>query len=332
MGATQAAAGMLAPFNEARDGGPLLDLTARGLDTYDDFIAHVAADSGQPIAYQRAGTLDVALSEQGFSELAETHHALTARGIESHLLDAAQVRSAEPLVATQAIGGLFVPRHGAVSPVDLSRALVAAARRHGAQLLEQGRARRISRSTSSLIVETDRGSLSGHRVIVAAGSWAGQIDIDGAARVPVAPIRGQLLQVAASAPVPSRVLWSERCYVVPWSGSSLLVGATVEDVGFDERPTVEGVQSLLAAVTELLPETRTAPFVEARVGLRPVTPDGLPIIGPSDVMPGLSYATGHYRNGILLAPLTAHLVADALLEGRVDPMLAMTSPSRFERL
>lgn len=130
-------------------------------------------------------------------------------------------------------------------------------------------------------------------------------------------------------PALGRVTWSERCYLVPWDDGEVLVGATAEDAGFDERATAAGVHDLLAAACELVPHGWTAGFVGARVGLRPATSDGLPIIGASGVLPNVIYATGHYRNGILLAPLTAALVADAMLDNRLDPLLARTSPRRF---
>jgi len=125
------------------------------------------------------------------------------------------------------------------------------------------------------------------------------------------------------------VTWSRRCYLVPWDDGSLLVGATVEDAGFDERATVAGVRDLLEAACDVVPQVRTAGFRAARVGLRPGTSDDLPVVGPSGVMQGLVYATGHYRNGVLLAPLTAQLVADAMLDNRIDPMLEKVSPARF---
>jgi glycine/D-amino acid oxidase-like deaminating enzyme len=115
---------------------------------------------------------------------------------------------------------------------------------------------------------------------------------------------------------------------VPWTNGTVLVGATVEDVGFDERVTTAGVRDLLDAVCELLPEAWGATFVEARVGLRPATRDGLPLIGRSDTVPDVVYATGHYRNGVLLAPLTATLVADLVLDNRADPVLASLKPGR----
>jgi glycine oxidase len=117
--------------------------------------------------------------------------------------------------------------------------------------------------------------------------------------------------------------------MVPWTDGSVLIGATVEDVGFDERATVAGVQQLIEMTCKLIPNARKALFQGVRVGLRPGTPDDVPVIGPSAKLPGLFYATGHFRNGVLLAPLTAELVADYVLERRCDAALEATSPSRF---
>jgi glycine/D-amino acid oxidase-like deaminating enzyme len=140
------------------------------------------------------------------------------------------------------------------------------------------------------------------------------------------------LQLGWNGPPLERVTWSERCYLVPWEDGTLLVGATVEEAGFDERTTVAGVHDLIEAAAELVPNVWNATFRAAKVGLRPGTPDGLPIIGASSVVPNLVYATGHYRNGVLLSALTAQLVADAMLENVVDPILRTTSPQRFGRL
>jgi glycine/D-amino acid oxidase-like deaminating enzyme len=120
--------------------------------------------------------------------------------------------------------------------------------------------------------------------------------------------------------------------VVPWPDGTVLVGATEEDAGFDERTTLAAVLDLIDAVCELLPQAWTASLMAAKVGLRPGTPDQVPIIGWSSAVPNLMYATGHYRNGILLAPLTAELVANAVLDGRIDPMLELTRPQRFGEL
>ena len=157
----------------------------------------------------------------------------------------------------------------------------------------------------------------------------GSVAIQGVPPVPLRPIRGQLLRLAWKGPALRRIIWGDRCYLVPWEDGTLLVGATVEDAGFDERTTVAGVRELLDAACEIVPGARSAGFLEARAGLRPAAADLLPIIGSSCVLPNLMYATAHYRNGILLAPLTAMLVADALLDNRLDPALAAFAPQRF---
>jgi glycine oxidase len=181
-----------------------------------------------------------------------------------------------------------------------------------------------------MIVETDKGSLTSGSVVLAAGSWSGEIPIDGVAdRAPVRPVRGQLLYLAWPGVPLRRVTWSSRCYLVPWDDGTVLVGATAEDAGFDERATAAGVRDLLEAVCDVTPQAWSAGFAGARVGLRPATTDGLPILGASARLPNLMYATGHFRNGVLLAPLTAQLVADALLENRIDPMMTPLAPARF---
>ena len=333
MGATQASAGVLAPYIEAREGSALLDLTVRSLAMYDDFVGRVRDESGAAVAYRRTGSLDVATSDRELADLRAIAGVLAARGVPALLIDAAATRAEEPLVAADVAGGLLIEEHGYVAAHDLARALVAAARAHGAQLVEQSRVRRIARRDGDIIVETDRGTLTSSAAVLAAGSWAGALEIEGiAARVPVRPVRGQLVYLAWSGPSLRRVTWSRSCYLVPWDDGTVLVGATSEDAGFDERLTVSGVHDLLQAAAEVSPHAWNATFRGARVGLRPATPDDLPVIGASGVIANLMYATGHYRNGVLLAPLTAQLVADAMLDGRADPVLSRLAPARFGSL
>ena len=330
MGATQASAGVLAPYIEARDGNPLLDLGVRSLDLFDEFVARASSASGIAIPYRRSGTIDVAVDESEVRALEETAGVLARRGVQARLIDGAGACAEEPHLADDVIAALVIDAHGFVVAAELTRALCSAARRRGAQLIEQSQVRRIVRSGRELFVETDRGSLNANAVVLAAGSWSGTIEIGGIeGRVPVRPVRGQLLHLAWNGPPLKRATWSRRCYLVPWDDGSLLVGATVEEAGFDERATVAGVRDLLEAACDVVPQAWNAGFRAARVGLRPGTSDGLPIIGPSSVVPGLMYATGHYRNGVLLAPLTAQLVADAMVDNRIDPMIASVSPARF---
>lgn len=330
MGATQASAGMLAPYLEAHEGSPLLDLAVRGLDVFDAFVECVVEIGGVPVAYQRTGTLDVAQNVATMERLGRVAPWLASRGVDVELLDANAVREREPHLAGDVLGGLLVPAHGFIAAYDFTRALAAAARRRGARILEQGRVRRVARSRHGLVVETDRGSLTGDAVVIAGGSWSGEIEIEGGAvRIPVRPVRGQLLHLGWTGPALARVTWNERCYLVPWADGTLLVGATVEEAGFDERATAAGVHELIEAAASLVPHAGDATFRAARAGLRPGTPDGLPIIGACTRLPNLMFATGHYRSGVLLAPLTARLVADAMLDGRIDPLLEATRPQRF---
>jgi glycine oxidase len=168
------------------------------------------------------------------------------------------------------------------------------------------------------------------RVVLCAGSWAGALDPLTELRERVRPIRGQLVHVHWPSARVEHVLWGRNCYIVPWMDGTILIGATSEDVGFDERVTLAGVSSLIAAAVEMLPGIAEATLIGARVGLRPATDDGLPIIGPSPTDPRVIYATGHFRNGVLLAPLTASLLGDLIADGISDPMLAVTAVGRYK--
>ncbi len=330
MGATQASAGMLAPFTEAKDRNTaFLDLAVRSLDLYDEFVARVTQASNMAVGYQRTGTIDVASTDERMAALGDVAARLQARGVPLSLLDAAAARAEEPHLGHSVAGALLIGAHGYVRAGALTRALVAAARCHGAHFVEGSRVGGISKRHGDLVVDTAHGSLTAGAVVTTAGSWSGQIDVPGGARVPVRPVRGQLLHLAWEGAPLRRVTWGDHCYMVPWDDGTVLVGATMEEVGFDERNTVDGVRQLMTAASELVPAAAKAALVSARVGLRPGTPDALPIIGWSGVLPNLMYATGHFRNGVLLSPLTAQLVADAMIDHRIDPALSAISPQRF---
>jgi len=305
-GATQASAGVLAPFIEAHESSALLELGVRSLERYDEFVARVVEDSGSAVQYLRSGTLEIALDTAALTRLRAWAAKGLARGLAVEVLDAKATREAEPQLSEAIQGGVaFLPSTPAT---------------------------RISVEGDGLRVETSGDRIDCETVVLAAGSWSGQVEVSGVAPVPVRPVRGQLLHLGWPSSPLARVIWAERCYLVPWTDGSVLAGATVEEVGFDERATVEGVQQLIDAVSELTPQVAQAWFKGVRVGLRPWTPDNLPVIGPSGRVPHLVYATGHFRNGILLAPLTASLVCDLILDQKQDPALDHTTPSRFEGL
>jgi glycine oxidase len=333
-GASQASAGVLAPYIEGHEPGSFRALARRSLDLYDTFMSRVLAASGHAVQYDRSGTLEISLDEDDERRHRAASATLTGEGVEAQWLDASRLRDVEPLVASTARGGLFIPLHGFVGVPDLTEALAAAARSAGAIFTPIARVVRIqSASDGRVAVVTESETLVADRVILAGGSWSGHVAVAGADSVPVKPVRGQLLHLAFPTTQPIRhVLWSTDCYIVPWQNGRVLVGATVEDAGFDERATVAGVRDLLEAACTLLPQLWQASFAEVRVGLRPASPDPLPIVGPSAAVPGLIYATGHFRNGVLLAPLTARLVKDLVLGPAEDEALTLLTPSRLGNL
>ena len=195
--------------------------------------------------------------------------------------------------------------------------------------------RRISRHERDLSVETDNRTLTAGAVVVTAGSWSGQIEIGKAQQrcrsVPSA-VRCCISRGESSRAL-RRVTWGDHCYLVPWDDGTVLVGATMEEVGFDEKTTTAGVQTLLDAACELVPHVRDAAFLGARVRAFARAPrTRCRSSAGRGALPNLMYATGHFRNGVLLAPLTAQLVADAILAGRVDPALEAIGPERFGEL
>jgi glycine oxidase len=282
-GATQASAGMLAPYVEAHERGPLLDLGVRSLALYDEWIAAVREESGVDVEYRRIGTLETATNRS-------------------------------------------IAEHGYVAADLLCTALSRAAERRGARFIRD-RATRITRDGNTLRVAATETTLESSDVVIAAGAWANAIE--GVRTPPVRPVRGQLLVLEWKGTPLSTIVWGPRCYVVPRLDGTVLVGATVEEAGFDERLTASGVHQLLDAVCDLLPDARDATFAGARVGLRPATPDELPVIGPDPDVAGVIHAAGHYRNGVLLAPITARLIADLIVDGRLDASLTDFRVDRF---
>jgi glycine oxidase len=332
-GASYASAGVLCPYIEGHESSEFRALGRRSLDLYDDFAARIIEDSGITLQYDRSGTLEVAFEEDEVARFNATAQALSKEGVDARLLDLDALREFEPLASTGARGGLLIGIHGFVSVPDLTEALALAARRKGAEFILATRVVSIQEAGGRPAVETERGSYTPDAVVMAAGSWAGQIAIEGVKAIGIKPIRGQLLHLAWLTAQPlRRVVWGSECYIVPWRNGRVLVGATVEDAGFDERATAAGVRDLLDAACTLVPHLWKASFVEARVGLRPQSPDSLPVVGRSQVVPGLIYATGHYRNGVLLAPLTASLVKTIVAQHGEDEALASLAPSRLGRL
>jgi glycine oxidase len=276
----------------------------------------------------RCGTLEVAFSEDEAADLQARETALRGEGVALTFATGTDAHQLEPSLADDCLAGLFMPVHGYTRAAELTQALWTACEAKGGVLAHDSVVEIRPGPAGSIDVAGQGGTLNARAVVVASGCWAGKLRIAGIPPVPVQPIRGQILELTWPETPLAHILWSSRCYAVPWPDGTMLAGATLEDVGFDPRATVAGVRDLLDGVCEMLPRAWQAAFSRVRVGLRPRTDDGRPIIGRSSRMDGLVYAVGHYRNGVLLAPLTGELVAKAVA-GQDDPAFQVTSPQRF---
>jgi glycine oxidase len=334
-GATRVAAGMLAPVGELPFGEPeLLRMTLAAAKLYPDFVAELEAASGVDTGYRRDGALHVALDRDEAAELRRVHELQRSLGLGAEWLPPRRCRDLEPGLTPSFNGGVHAPGEGSIDPRALTAALLAALEVERVELL-----------TGSAVEAAlwDGGRLSGVRTadgnelraattVLAAGAWSGHSGwLPEAARPPVRPVKGQILELRArdGASPCRRIVASERVYLVPRPDGRLIAGATVEEKGFDTAATAGGVHELLREAYRLLPDVAELELVEAAAGLRPATPDNLPRVGESGVE-GLLWATGHYRNGILLAPLAAGAITDHL-EGRVRSSFVGHTPIRDER-
>jgi glycine oxidase len=228
------------------------------------------------------------------------------------LLARPAVLAAEPWVGRHVTGGLLVRDEGSVDNRRLGRALASACQARGVSIATTASLRVECDARRVLGVATDFGFVAAAQVINACGAWAALLEGPPATcRPPVTPVKGQMLSLGVPKDFVRRATWAEGCYLVPRDDGRLLVGATVEAAGFDERPTAQGMHDLLHAALTAAPALASFSVTESWAGLRPGTPDGSPFLGATP-LEGFFLATGHYRNGILLAPITARLIADAI--------------------
>jgi glycine oxidase len=316
--ASPAAAGMLAPSVE-RATGPAHEFGVAARDRYPSFVDFLAEKVGVRVPLNRLGILQVALSAKGIKGLKKT--ALPT----SSWLDAKELHDLEPALS-HGLGAVFSPDDGAVDNTILVAALEALCAASDRITRVAGVAVSLDPKKDSCTVRTESGDrYTARRVVIAAGAWAGQISGARFARA-VVPARGQLVSYSAS---PLRhVAYGPSGYVVP-RGDLTIGGSTMENVGFDASTTKEGVKKVRAASEEICPSLASARETRAWAGLRPVTPDMLPIIGPDPESPSVLYACGHSRNGVLMAPLTGDLMADLVTESPLSHDLSQFRADRF---
>jgi glycine oxidase len=329
-GASGVAAGMLAPVTEADFGEQaLLRLGLASRELWPGFAAELEEQSGMPTFFHESGALVVAADRDDAEELRRLHRFQRDIGLEAEWLAPRECRRLEPALAPSVAGGVLAPQDAHADPA----AVVAGLER----LVEVVRSCAAAVETehdrvAGVRLETGEG-IRAEQVVIAAGPWSPGLDPLGAGP-PVRPVKGQILELrvrgGAQAPL-ERIVRSPRCYLLARPDGRVVLGATVEEQGFDTAFTAGGVYRLLEAAREILPEVEELELVQVRAGLRPGTPDNAPLIGP-DAVEGLFWATGHHRNGVLLAPVTARVLAGMLAGEAVDGELAAFSPERFERV
>ena len=317
--ASPASAGILAP-GVGNATGTVRALGVAARDMYPEFLEDLTLRTGIEIPLDRSGILEIALAEDEAERLRSS-----LRGGE--WLDDLTLREREPKLGPT-VGGVFHPRDGAVDVSALLEALRADAARNQRVTIVDGRATVIHADAMGALVELEDGQgVYGERVVLAAGAWVGAIR--GLPRpLPVVPVRGQMLSLES--PGMRHVVMGPRGYVVQ-RGAHALVGSTMESVGFDPRTTADGAALLRTVGAELLPSLKDRPILDHRAGLRPVTPDLLPIVGVDPECERVVYACGHSKNGVLLAPLTARTIADLLARGSSPVDIAPYAPDRFAR-
>lgn len=329
-GASSVAAGMLAPLPESSGLGSFYSLAWASLELYPAFVARLLEATGIDVGYRRDGKLEVALDEAREAALRAAYSRYREGGHEVEWLDGAELRRLEPALAPEVRAGLFISAEHQVDTRYLTRAAWTAAARDGVRFrlgtpaagiaASRGRVQGVSLATGE--------ELAADRVVVAAGPWSAHLS--GLPRpLPVTPVRGQIVVLESSPPLLQRTVGTGGCYLVPRRDGRLVIGSTMENVGFDDRVTGAGVQRLLGAALAGVPSAAGAEVIELRAGLRPGTRDELPILGPDPELAGLFYATGHFRNGILLAPVTAQLLADLLTDAEPGLPLTPFLPDRF---
>lgn len=328
--ATPASAGMLAPQYESDARGPLFRFAVRARDAWPGFAARVEALAGLPVGLRRRGMLVVNADADEHAAAREMARRQRGAGLAAEVLDPEGARELQPALTPDLYSCLWLPDEGQVDAQLLARALLPAVRAAGARVLA-GEARRLL-STDGAVrgVELDDGTrLEGDRIVVAGGAWSGRLE-GLPRRLPVGPVRGQMLRFAPdAAPVRRLLADHDGRYLVPRDDGSVLAGATMEDAGFEVAVTADGLGDVREAAARLLPGLREGREVGSWAGLRPVAPDGLPVLGAEPDLAGLLYATAFGRNGILLAPLAGRELARLALEGGPEAALAPFRPDRF---
>jgi glycine oxidase len=326
--ASWASAGILSPAPEAPGMIPLVPLAKASMDLYPGFVANVEEISGQSVGFRPFGTMDALFSRDAardLSTLIALHHGL---GLRAEPLRPEEARELEPALSPDVEAAALRPEEASIDNRALTRAVLQAARNSGAEIFPDHDVEAIWREKGRCAgLKLRNENVSAKWTIIAAGCFSANIE-GVAAYAPVRPAKGQMVSMRADELKVERVLWSEKVYVVPRNDGRILAGASVEYVGFDKHVTAGAVEKILSDAIELVPGLAKARIEETWAGLRPDSPDHLPILGPSD-LDGLLIATGHFRSGVMLTPITARLMREWITQQWVSVDWERLSPMRF---
>jgi glycine oxidase len=326
--ASWASAGILSPAPENPGMISLVALGKASLALYPEFVASVEEYSGDSVGYRAKGTLAAISSRHAREELSTIialHHGL---GLQAEPLGGAEARELEPALNEDVEAAVLRPAEASVDNRALTQAVLKAAGRSGAEIFAGTEIESIWREGNSckgLVAGGEK--ISAKHTVISAGCYSAQIK-GAEAYAPVKPAKGQMISLVCPSVKLQRVLWSDDIYLVPRNDGRILAGATVEYAGFDKTITAGGQHALLAAAIALVPALKNAQIQEAWAGLRPDSPDHLPILGPTDV-DGLTIATGHFRSGVLLSPVTAKLVREWVTSKSTSSDCERFTPMRF---
>ncbi len=332
--ASSAGAGMIAPQGETTQPDPFYELCAASRDLYADFVAEIEELSGRKVGLRREGTLMAALDETQRHGLQKIHEAQTKAGLKVERLSPEEARKRSPQLSSQIREALFIPEDYWIDNVRLMEALEQACLRAGVSFYPHAKVTRLITSNGEVeSVEScaEPSSVPFHHAagqfVLAAGAWSGKIASTLGISLPVKPCRGQMMEFEGATDFPF-VLRAAHHYLVPRSGGRVIAGSTMEYAGFEKAVTGEGLRSILKGAVRIAPMVKELRFRAAWSGLRPDTEDHLPILGYGEIT-NLVFATGHFRNGILLTPITAQLISELILQGSASRPMEIYSPARF---
>jgi glycine oxidase len=335
--ASYAAAGMLSPVGELSYGEePLLHLGIASRDRYPAFVAELEELTGQDTGYRADGLLQVAFDSDDLAFLDDLRRFQECLGIRATALNRRECRRLEPMLAPSVRGGLLAESDGSVDPRRLTAALLTAVAHAGVTLVRERVTRLLVDGDRAAGVRTEDGAeLRADQVVLAAGARTHRIEgLPPDVVPPVRPVKGQILRLRTRVPFLTRptrgLVRGSSVYLVPRADGEIVVGATQEEMGYDTTVTAGGLWELLRDARELVPGITELEFTEVCAGLRPGSPDNAPILGPA-ALPGLLLATGHFRNGVLLTPITGEVMAEMLATGTVPKLAEAFLPDRFAK-